>query len=268
MEKSLEAVPIDHFIQELESIRTSAARAILSGKFGRPPFGGVTNVETAKRPEIIFLIQLGVYPEWRESHLLARQLQRIDEASLLRRVGQQIADETKHAAVLCAQLEKWGADPRRFYLEPIYEWSASFDYMDKLVHPAEYFATSNFIGEGLFLPTLLAPMAKFDPETFQAYVEYILPDEPSHVRIGADFILRYCKGADMQNRVRHHAKIVAKQYCLGYEAAIRYASGARAGLDPMEARDKMFDDVVKEPADALDQEAGQTYKSIMKEFSL
>lgn len=157
-----EAVPVEQFLHELEQLRSAAAHSILAGRFGRPPLGGVDDREVAKRPEIIFLVQLGVYPEWRESHLLARQLQRLDDYDLLRRVGQQIADETKHATVLCDQLKKWGADPKRFYLEPIYEWSASFDYMDKLVHPAEYFATSNFIGEGLFLPTLLAPMAKYD----------------------------------------------------------------------------------------------------------
>lgn len=239
-EPTSEAQPIDDFIHELEGIRTSAARAILSGKFGRPPLHGVPDLEPARRPEIIFLIQLGVYPEWRESTVLARQLQRLEDPALLRRVGQQIADETKHAAVLCKQLELWGADPKKFYLEPIYEWSAAFDYMDKLTHPVEYFATSNFIGEGLFLPTLLAPMAKFDPETFAVYVEHILPDEPHHVRLGRDFIFHYCKTADMQARVRRHAKTVARQYCIGYEAAIRYANEAAAGRDPMSARDEVF----------------------------
>lgn len=239
-EPPAEVLPIDDFIHELEGIRTSAARAILGGKFGRPPMHGVPEMEPARRPEIIFLLQLGVYPEWRESTVLARQLQRIDDPGLLRRVGQQIADETKHAAVLCKQLELWGADPKKFYHEPIYEWSASFDYMDKLTHPAEYFATSNFIGEGLFLPTLLAPMAKFDPETFAVYVEQILPDEPHHVRLGRDFIFHYCRTVEMQERVRRHAKTVAKQYCIGYEAAVRYANAAAAGHDPMSVRDEVF----------------------------
>lgn len=264
-----ELIPIDQFLHELESIRTAAARSILAGDYGRPPFGGVSDVEAAKRPEIIFLIQLGVYPEWRETHLLARQIQRIDDPDLLRRVGQQIADETKHAAVLCSQLKAWGADPRKYYLEPIYEWSASFDYMDKLVHPAEYFATSNFIGEGLFLPTLLAPMAKFDPETFAVYVEQILPDEPSHVRIGRDFIVHYCRTAEMQTRVRKHAKVVAKQYCLGYAAAIAYASDAAQGTDPAEARDQKFESAARRQflnKDSL--EVIQTYDAMTREFEI
>lgn len=269
MSTNLEAVPVDEFLHELEEIRATAARSILAGKFGRPPLGGVSDLEANRRPEIIFLVQLGVYPEWRESHLLARQLQRIDNYGLLRRVGQQIADETKHAAVLCEQLEKWGADPKRFYLEPIYEWSASFDYMDKLVHPAEYFATSNFIGEGLFLPTLLAPMAKYDPETFEAYVNYVLPDEPAHVRIGRDFILHYCKDGDMQARVRKHAKVVAKQYCLGYEAAIRYARMAKEGSDPIEVRDKPIADVFGSDFDAHGtNDAYAAYTEVMKEFNI
>lgn len=268
MRDEQEALPIDDFLHELETIRGDAARSILGGKFGRPPLDGVRDVEAAKRPEIIFLIQLGVYPEWRETHLLSRQIQRIDNHGLLRRVGQQIADETKHAAVLCEQLEKWGADPKRFYLEPIYEWSASFDYMDKLVHPAEYFATSNFIGEGLFLPTLLAPMAKYDRETFAVYVEQILPDEPSHVRIGRDFIYHYCKTAEMQNRVRRHAKIVAKQYCLGYEAAVRYAKGASEGKDPIEVRDGMVTEVLEsQGTEASLSEVSQAYESIVEEFN-
>lgn len=270
MAENLESISVDDFLHELEGIRGNAAKSILAGKFGRPPLGGVADVEASKRPEIVFLVQLGVYPEWRETHLLARQIQRIDDHRLLRRVGQQIADEAKHAAVLCEQLEKWGADPKRFYLEPIYEWSASFDYMDKLVHPAEYFATSNFIGEGLFLPTLLAPMAKYDKETFAAYVEHVLPDEPAHVRIGRDFILHYCKGGEMQARVRRHAQIVAKQYCLGYAAAIRYANSARDGVDPMSARDEPFlatteSTSTTEPGDG---HAMAMYSQLVKEFEI
>lgn len=265
--ESVDALPVDEFLHELEQVRRTAAHAILSGKFGRPPLGGVQDLEASKRPEIIFLVQLGVYPEWRESHLLARQLQRIDDYELLRRVGQQLADETKHAAVLCDQLRKWGADPKRFYLEPIYEWSASFDYMDKLTHPAEYFATSNFIGEGLFLPTLLAPMAKYDKETFAVYVEHVLPDEPFHVRLGRDFIVRYCTTAEMQRRVRKHASVVARQYCLGYEAAIRYATGAREGRDPMSVRDAAVVGVSDQrPAD--DTGALAMYNELVKEFAI
>lgn len=262
-EPTMEAQPIDDFIHELEGIRTSAARAILSGKFGRPPLHSVPDLEPARRPEIIFLIQLGVYPEWRESTVLARQLQRLENPTLLRRVGQQIADETKHAAVLCKQLELWGADPKKYYLEPIYEWSASFDYMDKLTHPAEYFATSNFIGEGLFLPTLLAPMAKFDPETFAVYVEHILPDEPHHVRLGRDFIFHYCKNADMQARVRHHAKTVARQYCIGYEAAIRYANESAAGRDPMSVRDEVFNRATEASIHPENAESMRMYDDLM-----
>lgn len=268
--EQLEAISVEDFIHELEGIRSNAAKSILAGKFGRPPLGSVSDLEPAKRPEIIFLVQLGVYPEWRETHLLARQIQRIEDHRLLRRVGQQIADESKHAAVLCDQLEKWGADPKRFYLEPIYEWSASFDYMDKLIHPAEYFATSNFIGEGLFLPTLLAPMAKYDKETFAAYVEHVLPDEPAHVRIGRDFIYHYCKSGEMQARVRRHARTVAKQYCLGYEAAIRYANSAKAGIDPMDARDEAVLPI-PQPSDATtadDDHALATYMQLVREFEI
>lgn len=271
MNESDRVIPIDEFLHELEGIRSSAARSILAGKFGRPPLGQIEDVEAAKRPEIIFLVQLGVYPEWRESHLLSRQIQRIDDFALLRRVGQQIADEAKHAAVLCQQLEKWGADPKRFYLEPIYEWSASFDYMDKLIHPAEYFAVSNFIGEGLFLPTLLAPMAKYDRETFAVYVDQILPDEPFHVRLGRDFVYHYCKTAEMQARVRRHAQIVAKQYCLGYEAAVRFAGLARGGEDPMFARDYLVEGALCEEtpkADPNAPDASVVYDQLVKEFDI
>jgi hypothetical protein len=262
------ALSVDDFLVELEAIRRAAAAAILGGRFGRPPLANVEGVEAARRPEIIFLIQLGVYPEWRESHLLSRQLQRIDHPGLLRRVGQQIADETKHAAVLCEQLERWGADPRRFYLEPIYEWSASFDYMDKLIHPAEYFAVSNFIGEGLFLPTLLAPMAKHDPETFAVYVEQILPDEPSHVRLGRDFIHHYCRTAEMQQRVRAHAHIVTKQYCIGYEAAVRYATEAAAGVDPMARRDQVYAEAFACRDDPMQSPGMEAYDDIMVELQV
>jgi len=264
MPNEVETVPIEDFLHEMQEIRSKAAKAILAGEYGIPPLQQVEQVEAKKRPEIIFLLQLGVYPEWRESHLLARQIQRIDDYHLLRRVGQQIADEAKHAAVLCKQLEEWGADPKRFYLEPIYEWSASFDYMDKLTHPAEYFAVSNFIGEGLFLPTLLAPMAKYDKETFSAYVEHILPDEPSHVRLGRDFIAKYCHTVEMQERVRRHAQTVAKQYCIGYKAAISYANQAASGLDPMRIRDQDID----LPRAKDNDEVNRIYDSLVKEFAI
>ncbi len=264
MTDPVEQLSVDDFLHEMEGIRSQAAKSILSGAYGRPPLGQGQDIEAIRRPEVIFLIQLGVYPEWRESHLLARQIQRIDDYQLLRRVGQQIADEAKHAAVLCQQLTDWGADPKRFYLEPIYEWSASFDYMDKLIHPAEYFAVSNFIGEGLFLPTLLAPMAKHDRETFAVYVEHILPDEPAHVRLGRDFIFKYCKTGTMQQRVRQHAKVVAKQYCLGYKAAIDYASQAAAGQDPVRIRDAGH----YSPPTSDNAEIVQIYESLVKEFQI
>lgn len=262
-----EALPIDEFLEEMKSIRSRAAKAILAGNFGLPPLGQSGQSEASRRPEVIFLMQLGVYPEWRESHLLGRQLKQIDDPGLLRRVGQQIADETKHAAVLCGQLEKWGADPKRLYHEPIYEWSASFDYMDRLITPVEYFAVSNFIGEGLFLPTLLAPMAKFDPETFAVYVEHILPDEPHHVRLGRDFIHLYCRDAATQRRVRHHATVVARQYCLGFEAAVRYAQIAASGGDPLGARDRPVLKVLSPPAETWS-DAGNTYDRLVAQFDI
>ncbi|MET4017188.1 hypothetical protein [Bradyrhizobium sp. S3.2.12] len=113
----------------------------------------------------IVLRQLGVYPEFRETHFLSRQIQRLNDVDLVYRVGQQIFDEAKHTKVLVDQLVTWGAAPLIYWDEPIYEWSAAFDYMDKQTNPAEYFVGSNFIGEGLFLASIMAPMAKADPET-------------------------------------------------------------------------------------------------------
>jgi len=264
---SEDALPVDDFIHELNGIRGRAAKAILRGEFGRPPLGGHSDTEASRRPEVIFLLQLGVYPEWRETHLLSRQLKQIEDPSLLRRVGQQIADEAKHADVLCKQLSKWGADPKRFYKEPIYEWSASFDYMDRLGNPVEYFAVSNFIGEGLFLPTLLAPLAKYDPETFAVYVEHILPDEPSHVRLGRDFIFHYCRDRETQQRVRQHAQIVAKQYCIGFEAAVRFAQGAANGIDPMAARDIRYTEAMAVDPAAPD-EISKIYDGLVRDFDI
>ena len=262
-----DALPVDDFIHELNGIRGRAAKAILRGDFGRPPLGGAHDTEASRRPEVIFLLQLGVYPEWRETHLLSRQMKQIENPSLLRRVGQQIADEAKHAEVLCNQLTAWGADPKRFYNEPIYEWSASFDYMDRLVTPVEYFAVSNFIGEGLFLPTLLAPLAKYDPETFAVYVEHILPDEPSHVHLGRDFVFHYCRDLETQQRVRRHAEIVAKQYCIGFEAAVRFAHGAASGRDPMAARDILYSEAMAVD-DTTPNEMSKIYDGLVREFDI
>lgn len=230
-------LPIDEFIHEMAHIRKNAVKDIMNGKYGPPPFSTGEQPEASKRPEVIFFLQLGVYPEWRETHFLSRQIQRLDDANFVYRIGRQIYDEAKHTKVLRDQLMAWGADPDRFWEQPIYQWSAAFDYMDKLTHPAEYFACSNFIGEGLFLPTIMKPMEKYDPETFAVYVEHIMPDEPRHIGIGRDIIAEYCRTYDMQERVRRAANILAKQYCIGYEAASLFANRARQGDDPGELRD-------------------------------
>lgn len=237
MQATREALPIDDFLSELEVLRDTAIQDIANGKYGPPPFGGGETTEARKRPEVIFFVQLGVYPEWREVHFLSRQIQRLDDANLVYRIGQQIHDEAKHTKVLRDQLIEWGADPDRFWLEPIYQWSAAFDYMDKLTSPVEYFACSNFIGEGLFLPTIMKPMAKYDRETFQVYVEHIMPDEPRHIGIGKDIIMKYCTTSETQERVRKVAGTLTKQYCIAYEAASLFAARARAGVDPGALRD-------------------------------
>lgn len=232
-------LPMDEFLHELSIIRHTAIDDLKEGKYGVPRFLGNPNAtEAQKRPEIIFLMQLGVYPEFRETHFLSRQIQKIPDVDLVYRIGEQIFDEAKHTKVLVDKLTEWGADPLPFWKEPIYQWSASFDFMDKQTHPAEYFVGSNFIGEGLFLASLMAPMAKHDPETFNVYVEHIMPDEPRHIKIGQDIVARYCDTYDLQQRVMYVAKTVAKQYCLGYAAAMRYASAAQGGQDPAEMRDK------------------------------
>jgi len=228
---------VDAFLDEIEGMRDQAVRDIFDGRYGRPPFGSGPTTEARLRPEVIFLMQLGLYPEWRESHFLARQLQRLDDIQLVYRVGKQIADETKHAKVLHDQLSLWGADPVAFWEQPIYQWSAAFDYMDKLSHPAEYFACSNFVGEGLFLPTIMAPMQKYEKEAFAVYIEHIIPDEHSHVLIGRDVILKYCHTFEMQSRVRNAASRLVKLYCIGYEAAMKFAWAAKQGLDPAVLRD-------------------------------
>ena len=58
-----EPLPVDAFLEELTTIRATAGRAILAEKYGRPPLANAADTEAARRPEIIFLLQLGVYPE-------------------------------------------------------------------------------------------------------------------------------------------------------------------------------------------------------------
>jgi hypothetical protein len=240
-------LPVEEFLHELSIIRSEALDAIKAGKFGAPVFlQNPDATEAQKRPEIIFLLQLGVYPEYRETHFLSRQIQRLDDVDLIYRVGEQIHDEARHTKVLVDELKKWGADPMVFWDQPIHQWSAAFDYMDKQTHPAEYFVGSNFIGEGLFLGSIMAPMAKFDPETFQVYVEHIMPDEPRHVNIGKDVVAKYCTTSELQYRVRRVAKTVAKQYCLGFQAAMSFAAFAKAGGDPNSMRDSLVPATIPE----------------------
>lgn len=230
-------MPVEEFLDAMVSIRQGAIDRIGRGDFGRPPFANDELLEAQKRPEVIFFLQLGIYPEWREVHFLSRQIQRIDDPEFVYRIGRQIADEAKHTKVLWDQLRTWGAEPGRLWEQPIYQWSAAFDFMDKLTHPAEYFACSNFIGEGLFLPTIMSPMAKYDRETFAVYVDHIMPDEPRHIAIGRDIIVKYCTTYDIQQRVLRAAGILAKQYSIGYQAANLFAARAKAGQDVDALRD-------------------------------
>lgn len=233
-------VPMDQFLEELSAIRNNALMDIKAGKYGAPVFlFNEKATEAQKRPEIVFLLQLGVYPEFRETHFLSRQIQRLNDVELVYRVGQQIFDEAKHTKVLVDQLVKWGAPPLIYWDEPIYEWSAAFDYMDKQTNPAEYFVGSNFIGEGLFLASIMAPMAKADPETFAVYVEHIMPDEPRHIGIGQDIVAKYCTNYELQQRVKRVASVVAKQYCIGFAAAMNFAAGAKDGKSPSDVRDQL-----------------------------
>jgi hypothetical protein len=240
MSPSPPPLPTDEFLDQLSAIRDEALLDIRSGKFGAPSFlANETATEAHLRPEVIFLLQLGVYPEFRETHFLSRQIQRLSDVDLVYRVGEQIFDEAKHTKVLVDQLKRWGAEPLVYWDEPIYEWSAAFDYMDKQTNPAEYFVGSNFIGEGLFLASIMSPMAKHDPETFNVYVEHIMPDEPRHIGIGKDIVARYCTTFELQQNVRRVARNVAKQYCIGYAAAMNYAALAKAGQNPGEVRDRL-----------------------------
>lgn len=240
MAASLPPVSVEVFLEELTALRTKAAHDLRAGVYGQPAFlANPDSTEARLRPEIIFLFQLGVYPEYRETHFLSRQVQRLDDVDLVYRIGQQIFDEAKHTKVLVDQLKEWGADPFPFWEQPIYQWSAAFDYMDKQTHPAEYFVGSNFIGEGLFLASLMAPMAQHDPDTFQIYVEQIMPDEPRHIAIGKDIVAKYCTTFEMQQRVRRVAATVAKQYCMGFAAAMQFATHAKNGGSPAELRDRV-----------------------------
>jgi len=238
MNTTQQPLPADEFVEEIKGIRDQAFKDISAGKYGTLSFLETAEAGPKKPPEIVFLMQLGVYPEFRETQILARQLQRLDDIDLVFRVGKQIADEAKHAKVLIDQLKAWDVDPFAFWHEPIYQWSAAFDYMDKLATPVEYLAAANFVGEGLFVPTILIPITKHDPENFRVYTEHILPDEPYHITLGRDVILKYCTTFEMQERVRKVSQTIAKQYCIGYEAATKFATRcSQTGLDPGVLRD-------------------------------
>jgi hypothetical protein len=73
----------------------------------------------------------------------------------------------------------------------------------------------------------------------------------------------------MQNRVRHHAQIVAKQYCLGYEAAVRYANAAANGSDPVEVRDRVVtENLGFNESSFASSESLNAYHAIVKEFDI
>jgi len=80
-------------------------------------------------------------------------------------------------------------------------------------------------------------MKEHAPETFAVYVEHILPDEPRHIIIGRDIIVKYCTTHEMQERVRRAAIALAKQYCISYDAATKFACKAREGAHPAALRD-------------------------------
>ena len=50
---------VDDFLEEIHDVREVALRDIQSGKYGRPTFLANDGTEAERRPEIIFLVQLG-----------------------------------------------------------------------------------------------------------------------------------------------------------------------------------------------------------------
>ncbi|MET4017187.1 hypothetical protein ABIC10_002280 [Bradyrhizobium sp. S3.2.12] len=66
-----------------------------------------------------------------------------------------------------------------------------------------------------------------------------MPDEPRHIGIGQDIVAKYCTSYELQQRVKRVATIVAKQYCIGFAAAMSFAAGAKEGKAPRDIRDQL-----------------------------
>ncbi len=218
-------------------MRQDAVSDILAGKYGRLPIGN-SAAKPEDRPEIVFLHQLGVYPEMREVDILPRRLSAFSDVDLRYRICQQLFEESKHAKLLRETLMVWNKDPDALWYEPIYEWACSFDFMDKL-DTITYWSCNNLIGEGLFLEAILVPMKKFEPLAFRTYVEKVMPDEGKHVALGRDLVARLAISDEDQMQVRAASEVIIRQFTHAYRVIVQISEGKIDGTIP-ESRSYRF----------------------------
>lgn len=94
-----------------------------------------------------------------------------------------------------------------------------FDYIESLDTLSEFFSTF-LIGEGLFLTTYLDDMQFKDPKAFSPYLEAALADEPSHIKLASDGVVRYATTAELQAKTRKSAKHLLDMFLGGYQARV------------------------------------------------
>jgi len=222
------------FALELDSMRKETLDKVRSGRFGRLTFGD-RSVAPGDRPEVAAILRMLMYPERRVADVLANRLTRIDDFDIKERVAEQMLEEINHTQLLRRMLTQWGHDCDAGWTQPLKELVQIFDYIESLETLSEFFSTF-LIGEGLFLSTYLDDMQVNDPKAFSPYLEAALADEPRHIKLAADAVIRYATTAELQARTRTSAKYLLQMFLGGYQARVAELHAEIAGLSEGEAK--------------------------------
>ncbi|HEU4712569.1 MAG TPA: ferritin-like domain-containing protein [Pyrinomonadaceae bacterium] len=209
----------EQLVSELEIIRDDTLAATRSGLYGRLTFGDKSKPPGARR-EVVAVLQMLLYPERRVPDVLARRFESIPDFDLKERTAHQIREEIEHAQLIQKMLEQWGMDGEKGWREPIPELVKIFDYIESLETLSEFFSTF-LMGEGLFLSTYLDDMQRADPDAFSPYLAAALADEPGHIALARDALLRYASTPKIQARTRDSAQRLLAMFLGGYQARIR-----------------------------------------------
>lgn len=132
--------------------------------------------------------------------VLARLVDRVEDATLKMLIARQVGDEAKHANVCARRIRELGSRVDDYVPPP--EQLVMYDVLDGYTYPEQFLAAMQFTTEHEGVRRNEAALRRFDAETAQMFEDAINPDEEFHVQIGWVGLRTLCTTAEAQDRAR------------------------------------------------------------------